>query len=120
MFRKNKKMGVPPPCGGVGLSAVPRSERSIRRNLTVASRVCFANSHERLSPLLLSLTQAPLGLKPKSYCASSVVQPDGMPCSPVVQPVVLAGLTKVPLVATLLTQIVVQLSAEILVARHLI
>lgn len=54
------------------------------------------------------------------YVASSTVQLVGIPVIPVAHEDILGFFTNVPVEATLLTQLYVQLLAEISVARHLI
>lgn len=52
--------------------------------------------------------------------AFSTVHPLGMPLRPVDHPVILVALTKVPVDATLFSQLEVQRDADMFVARHLI
>jgi len=54
------------------------------------------------------------------YAAFCTVHPDGMPDVPVVHDDIDAFLTNVPDDATFVTQLFVQLVADIFVARHLI
>ena len=55
-----------------------------------------------------------------NYDAFCTVQPDGIPEVPVVQDDIEAFLTNVPEAATLYTQLLVHISADISVAKHLI
>ncbi len=62
------------------------------------------------------------GVQPKcALCgyASTTVQPDGIPLLPVYHPVIEAAFMKVPFSATLASQLLVQLYAEMFSARHL-
>ena len=68
--------------------------------------------------LFILYTRPSLFVKPATHGAVCTVQPLGMPSAPVVQPVMPAAWVKVPLEATPLSQLLVQLLALMSVARQ--
>lgn len=100
------------PCGGTKKPAI------VRNNPTMNAAI--AADHTIISRILLLLIFPSLCVTYIYCAASTTVQPDGIPFTPVVQSLIEAVFVNVPEAATLSNHSEVQSVADISVARHLI